>query len=128
MAWQIEQSSFFNSRFQRFQKKHPSEAASVLTNLESYLTSLRLSRSPLTVKLGFLHSEPEGMKALDQGKIKGKPIQTRLYVYPDIETSTLHVISIGTKQDQSGDISECREYVRSIKKLNADTKAEGKNG
>jgi hypothetical protein len=42
-------------------------------------------------------------------------MQSRLYVFPDTATETLHVISIGTKQEQRGDISECRGYVRPLK-------------
>jgi hypothetical protein len=116
MVWKIENSGFFESRFKKFQKKNPSEAVAVMTNLETYLQSLNLSKSPLAVKIGFLHHEPEGMKAIDQ-KGGGKNLmQTRLYVFPDVDTSILHVMSIGTKQNQGGDIGECRDYVRSIKK------------
>jgi hypothetical protein len=124
LPWKIERSDFFESRFKRFQKKHENEAKSVMVNLQTYLTSLSVSKHSLTVKHGFLHNEPDGIKAVDQRGGEGNLMETRVYVYPEDETQTLHVMSIGTKQDQNSDIQECRDYVASIKKL----RIESKNG
>jgi hypothetical protein len=115
VAWKIENSSLFVSRFKKFQKKHPSEALAVLNNLDTYFKALSEGINPLQIKAGFIHHEPEGIKAIDQKGGKGNLMQTRLYIYPDTATEILHVISIGTKQDQGGDIAECRQYIRPLK-------------
>jgi len=115
VAWKIEKSDFFDNRFNRFQKKHRAEALAVLNNLDTYFRALTEGANPLQIKAGFIHNEPEGLKAIDQKGGKGKLMQARLYIFPDTSTETLHVISIGTKQDQSGDISECRTYIRPLK-------------
>jgi len=115
VAWKIEKSDFFDNRFRKFEKKHPAEAVAVLNNLDTYFRALSEGVNPLQIKVGFIHHEPEGIKAIDQKGGKGNLMQTRLYIFPDMAKEILHVISIGTKQDQSGDISECRQYIKPLK-------------
>jgi hypothetical protein len=113
--WSLEKSSFFESRFKRFQKKHPDEAKAVLNNLDTYFKTLCEGVNPTNISAGFVHPEPDGIKALDQKGGKGKMMQTRLYIFPDEVTKTLHVISIGTKTDQKSGINECRDYIKPLK-------------
>ena len=115
MSWEIQKSDFFKSRFDRFQKKHPEEAKAVLNNLDTYFKVLCDGVNPLNIKAGFIHDEPEGIKGIDQKGGRGKLMQTRLYVFPDTKTNTLHVISIGNKTDQGADIKECRDYIKPLK-------------
>jgi len=42
----------------------------------------------------------------------------RLYVYPDTDTSSLHIITIGGKEQQSKDVNECCDYVKSLRMRN----------
>lgn len=114
--WKLQKSDFFDSRFKRFEKKHDREAEAVLNNLDTYFKTLCDGVNPLNIKMGFIHHESDGIKAVDQKGGKGNLLQTRLYVFPEEITKLLHIISIGTKVDQSGDIGECREYVRNLKK------------
>ena len=116
MSWTLETSDFYTSRFRRFQKKHPLEAEVVLDNLDYYFKALCDGTNPINLKAGFVHDEPDGIKAIDQKGGKGRLMQCRLYVFPDEKTKVLHVISIGTKIDQSGDIKECRSYIKPLKK------------
>jgi len=118
-VWVIQKSPFFEARFKRFQKKHPEEAKAVLNNLDSYFRALCAGANPVNIQVGFIHHEPEGIKALDQKGGKGNMMQSRLYAFPETETKILHVISIGTKSDQGSDISECRDYVRPLKEKKA---------
>jgi hypothetical protein len=115
-VWIIQKSEFFDSRFKRFQKKHLEEAKAVSNNLDTYFNTLCLGVNPVNIQDGFVHHESDGIKALDQKGGKGKMMQSRLYVFPEEEAKVLHVISIGTKSDQSGDISECRDYIKPLKK------------
>ena len=95
-----------------------------MLNLQSYLQSLSASPTSLNVKHGFIHPEPSGIKAIDQKGGEGSLMETRLYVYPEDEAQVLHVLSIGTKQDQGRDIQECIEYVKSLRKMREDEKHE----
>ena len=113
--WVIQKSPFFEARFKRFQKKHPEEAKAVLNNLDSYFKALCVGANPVNINEGFIHHEPEGIKALDQKRWKGNLMQSRLYVFPEKDKKILHVISIGTKSDQGGDIAECRDYIQPLK-------------
>ncbi|MBE7444681.1 MAG: hypothetical protein HS132_05325 [Planctomycetia bacterium] len=113
--WKLELSPFFESRFKRFQKKHPPEAQAMLNNLDTYLITLNDGVNPINIKAGFIHHEPDGIKAIDQKGGKGKLMQSRLYIYPDTSTKLVHVISVGDKTDQQGDINECRGYIKPLK-------------
>jgi hypothetical protein len=116
MPWILLKSAFFDNRFKRFEKKHLKEAEAVLNNLDTYFKTLESGVNPVNVNAGFIHHEPEGIKAIDQKGGKGQLMQTRLYIYPDAATMILHVISIGTKVDQKSDIKECQDYIRPLKK------------
>ena len=111
----MEQSDFFKSRFHRFQKSHPNEALAVSDNLDTYFETLCSLGSPLQVKAGFIHHESNGIKAIDQKGGPGKLMQTRLYIYPEVERQILHVINIGTKIDQKKDVQKCRDYIKPLK-------------
>ena len=113
--WVIQKSPFFEARFKRFQKKHPEEAKAVLNNLDSYFKALCVGANPVNIQVGFIHHEPEGIKALDQKGWKGNLMQSRIYIFPETEAKIVHVISIGTKPDQGSDISECKDYIRPLK-------------
>jgi len=115
VEWKLEISPFFESRFKRFQKKHPHEAGAMLNNLDTYLTALNSGVNPINIKAGFIHHEPDGIKGIDQRGAKGKLRQSRLYIYPDTFSKLVHVISVGDKTDQGSDINECRKYVKPLK-------------
>jgi hypothetical protein len=59
--------------------------------------------------------------AIDQ-KGEGKNLaQTRLYVFPDLETETLYLITLGDKQSQKADIAACRTFVTGLREGRQDT-------
>jgi hypothetical protein len=117
VEWQLQQADDFESRFRRFEKKHPDETSAMLRNLDKYFKTLKDGTHPLQIKGGFIHDEPKGIKALDQsGSRIGNPTQTRLYVYPETDKYLLHVITVGTKTDQAGDIKTAADYVTCLRK------------
>ncbi|MCF6150416.1 MAG: hypothetical protein E3K37_17410 [Candidatus Kuenenia sp.] len=65
-GWKLEPSPFFDSRFKRFQKKHPNEAKAILNNFDTYISTLNEGVNPINIKAGFIHHEPDGIKAIDQ--------------------------------------------------------------
>ena len=117
MAWQLQRAEGFESAFRRFDKKHSEEAKAILKNLDRYLESLQQGLNPLQIKTGFIHNEPKGVKAIDQsGCNNPNPTQARLYIYPEIDKNLLHIITIGTKQDQDADVNTSGSYVTRLRK------------
>jgi hypothetical protein len=93
-----------------------------MQNLEKYHVALCSSGHPRLVQFGFLHKEPKGIMAIDQtggvlpdGKKRGKLQETRLYTYAALESNTLHLLTIGTKNTQSKDIPFAEKCVTSIR-------------
>lgn len=118
MDWKIEWEEGFESRFRRFSKKYPHEANAMSQNLENYFEQLNDGTHPLQIKEGYIHHKVGlGIKEIDQkGCIIPKPMQSRLYVYPDVDTRTLHVITVGNKSDQTDDVRFARKYVTDLRK------------
>ena len=108
--WTIQVHDGVEKRFKRFEKKWPHELANLNANLDQLFVSLQAGIRPEQLKreLRFVRSEPKGVLAIDQkGPGKGaKLVAIRLYVYPDEETSILHLIGLGDKSSQPDDI-EC---------------------
>lgn len=111
--WSLEETNVYQRRYAEYEKKHPNELIAVLDNLDTYLKTLRNLGHPLNIQGGFIHKEPKGIKAIDQkgGGQKVKLQQTRLYIFPDINTKTIHLLTIGDKTSQKEDIKLCIEYV-----------------
>lgn len=115
--WMIEQTEQYERDKKFFEKKYPDEMASMLKNLDKYFEALNQCGNPLQVSIGFIHNEPVGIKAIDQkgGGKKHKLQQTRLYIFPNINTNILYLLAIGNKTTQRDDIGKCREFVVNIK-------------
>jgi hypothetical protein len=81
---------------------------------ESIFLDANSGKKPKPLIYGFLHSEPSGVIAIDQ--TGGRKVKaTRLYVYPDVETETLYLLTLGDKSTQDDDIQDCRRFVKQIK-------------
>ena len=94
--------------------------------MDIYVQSLQAGALPLVRAFGFIHSEPMGVIAIDQ-KGGGKSLaQTRLYVFPDVKTSVLYVVSLGDKRSQRADIQFCREFVGSVREQEGESNEEEK--
>ena len=114
--WVLEESSFFASRYKRFQKKHPNETAAMMNNLDTYVRGLNKGIKPALLQAGFIHREPLGVIALDQKGASGSPKQTRLYIYTYEVENTVFLITIGDKNSQKRDIEDSRSFVFSLRK------------
>lgn len=115
--WKIEPSDAYERAHKYYEKKHPNELIAVLDNLDKYFRTLCGGVHPQFIVAGYIRHEPKGIKALDQkgGGGKGKLQQTRLYVYADIDTKILHLITIGDKQSQKADIKQSTDFVIKLK-------------
>jgi len=113
--WKLEPLEKYQRSEKYYEKKMYEEYTALNTNLDTYFKALCKADNPMQVKLGFVHDEPEGIKALDQrGVLKKKLREMRLYVFPDVSTKILYLLIIGDKRSQGQDIQFCREYVRSL--------------
>ena len=112
--WSLETTDTYERRYKEYEKKHPNELVAVTNNLDTYFKTLNQCGHPLQVKAGFIHDEPDGIKAIDQkgGGQKVKLQQTRLYIYPHHDTRTVHLLTMGDKASQRADIRFCRACVR----------------
>lgn len=118
-SWRLAVSEVFDSRSKRSEKKHPEETRAMFNNLDTYLATLNAGVNVAQIKAGFIHPEQMGVKALDQKGAKGYPTQTRLYIYPDENTRTVYLITIGEKgkkKVQNKDVSFCGDFVKAIRK------------
>ena len=115
--WQLEHTDKYLRDYAYFKKKRPDELVAVLDNLDTYFKALSKLGNPLQVTAGFIHSEPDGVIAVDQkgGGRRLRLRQTRLYVYPDTKAAIVHVLAIGDKTAQKSDIDACRGFVKKLK-------------
>jgi hypothetical protein len=113
--WKLaEPTDEYKRRQAKFAKKKRNQLLAVLANLDAFMKGLNDGlKLEQVATFGFVHSEPRGVLAIDQ---KGgiKLAQTRLYVYPDRKTKTVHLITLGDKGSQKADIEFCSEYVGSL--------------
>lgn len=109
--WQMEECDGFRRSFRQFAKRHRQEARNTLDNVEAYMADLLNGITPQQILYGFVHPEPNGIKALDESGPGAHKKATRLYVYPDEPTETLFLITIGGKDGQQRDIQSCRQFV-----------------
>jgi len=112
--WGILKTDQYLRRYKRYDKKKKNELNAVLNNLDIFLVSLRSGKKPKPLIYGFLHGEPSDVIAIDQ--TGGQNLAaTRLYVYPDVETETLYLLTLGDKSTQEADIQDCKQFVKQIR-------------
>jgi hypothetical protein len=121
--WTTKANADFDRRKQRFEKDRPRELKVVVVNANKYLQALVQGTPPKQIQGGWVHPEPMDVVAITEkganeilgGKNKARGlIPTRLYLYPEVETETLHTIILGDKTTQSNDIQYCKEYVEAL--------------
>ena len=83
----------------------------MLDNLDTYFGALNQGAVLEQIHYGFVHSEPKGVKAIDQKGAGAGVKQTRLYIFPDTDTQIVHLITVGDKSSQKKDIKFAVEVV-----------------
>lgn len=114
--WNLTPTDLFARRLKRWEKKHPNELQATLDNLDTYIEHLNAGIPPQLIRAGFIHNEPQGIKAIDQKGGGSNLSQTRLYVFPDESTHSLHLITLGDKNSQKADIKDCAVFMNDLKK------------
>jgi hypothetical protein len=113
--WRILRTDVYDRQAKWYAKKKKNEFKAVLDNLDTLVKSLHSGKRPKPFAYGFLHEEPSDIIAIDQRGADAKVAATRLYVYPDIETDTLYLLTVGDKSSQGNDIQDCKRFVKQIK-------------
>lgn len=112
--WKLSARDDIEKRLKKLRKSNRREVENLYVNLGKFLRALELGAHPQQIKRGFIHPEPHGVLAIDQSGKGSHLRELRLYIYPDVQTQTLHQFTIGDKKTQSEDIKLCRQYVDEI--------------
>ena len=113
--WNIEPTDKFSRKYKLFEKKHEDELIAMWNNLDTYLKTLQKTDNPQVITGGYIHPEGQGIVAIDQTKAERKLKETRLYIYPDIRTKKLSLLTIGDKKTQQHDIQHSKDCVKMIR-------------
>ena len=120
--WEIEKATGFENRFKKFSRKHENEASAALSNLQTFVDGLnKTNKTQIANQLPFIHTEPEGMVAIDErgaklDRKKGKLKATRLYVYAAVVTQTVYLLGIGDKDSQKQDIETFSKKAKRLRR------------
>src|SRR6266481_3375756 len=113
-SWKLVRTDLFERRFEEYQKKHKPQLKAVLANLERYNDYLEAAPFARLISAHFIHPEGGGVIALDEKGYKPKQPPTRLYVYPQQNSKTLYLITVGDKRSQKEDIKDCHQFIDSL--------------
>ena len=114
--WKVVFSDLFERKLKFFRKKHEDVLEALLENLRRTIEVLTLAKNPQDlVKYGKVRNEGNGLLAVDQRGAPRKLREARLYFFPDPDTLTLHLITIGFKDTQPDDCKSGWDYIRSLK-------------
>jgi hypothetical protein len=108
--WRIETTTSWEKDHKHYNKKHDSELAAVLRNLQRYLVLLNASQNSKCVQAGYLHNEPGGVVAIDQKGLAANLQETRMYTFADDQKKIIYLLKIGNKDSQHSDIEYCKGF------------------
>lgn len=110
--WTLATAPGFERRLARLRRRHPEAVDDALLNVgryrERYLDVLGAPRG--FTQPGFVHIEPSGLLAIDQGR-RPYRAEIRIYVYPDVVARTLWLVHVGDKRQQNADIAYCLAWL-----------------
>jgi hypothetical protein len=109
--WQVESTAQWRKDIRHYEKKHPGELAAVLRNLKRYIGLLDGAPNFVAIQAGFLHSEGNGIVAIDQKGGGGNLQETCLYTYADGAKKVLYLITVGNKNEQPTYVELSKTFV-----------------
>jgi len=112
--WKLEANAEYKRGVKKWPKKYRRELLAMHDNLDTLVGILNQGTPIEQIHCGFIHNEPRGVKAIDQrGAGKGVK-QSRLYIFPDVNTRIVHLITIGDKDSQKTDVQYAAEFVDNL--------------
>ncbi len=127
-AWTLISYQDYEKPKKQFNKKYREEMFAIAANLKTVVKAVENGSNLEQLKsLGFVHSEPLGIIAIDERgcEKRTKPKALRLYLFIDSVAHEIHVMLLGDKATKSGDILICK---RSVQKLFDDRAPPPKRG
>lgn len=109
----LEPTADYVKRLKKWSKRHRQETLGMLNNVDTVQKALRDGARVQDLQFGFLHHEPRGVKAVDQGGGSGLR-ESRLYLFVDEEEQVVRLLTIGDKDSQREDIANCTHYVEAL--------------
>jgi hypothetical protein len=103
----------YQKRRNKWPKKYRREFLAMHDNADTLLQTLDQGVSVEQCKnIGFLHAKYSlGLLSIDQKGAGAGVKQCRLYVFPDVDQRTLHLITIGDKSTQGSDVAYATRWV-----------------
>jgi len=101
--------SLFEKSIEELAKKHPDEARLLYQNLAKVFDSLQDHGDVTKLRNGCLGREGNGVWRIAQ---KNK-LETRMYIYFDIDSRRLLLLNAGTKKRQRSDIKDAKKQLKS---------------
>lgn len=115
--WQIVPTEEYEDAFADYNKDRPNELVAVVANLAKYQDTLKQLGHPQRITGKYVHREPKGVKALDESGSGLNNLQaTRLYIYPDAKTKSIHLLTIGGKKSQKKDVKFCENFIEQLRR------------
>lgn len=115
--WQLQPDDEYLKRIKNknWLKKYQREFAAIHDNLDTLIKTLNSgAKVEEAIKRGYIHREPRQIIAIDQKGGGAGLKQSRLYVYLDKRTNIVHLITIGDKSTQKGDIQYSINFVDTL--------------
>lgn len=112
--WQTDIRYASRNKFKKYAGKHAREYDSLFANLERIVDILNGGNKLGSFQVGFFRTEKDGVYRIGQTGVPGAK-ESRLYVYPDVQTRLIYIVGIGDKDTQQNDINEAKATVDRIK-------------
>jgi len=115
--WSMSNHEDVAKRLKKYQKKWRHEITNVFDNLDTLFLAIKEGTKPEQLKsLGFVHSEPMNVLAIDQkGPGKGTRMkQFRLYTVPDLNDEVLYLRTLGDKDTQEDDLRVVTAFAQAL--------------
>lgn len=114
--WEFEEADGFKKVFDKYKQDNPNEVKAIIRNLNKLFEALKQGVQFQQYNPKFMeHREGKGVRAIDESGSPGSLKATRLYIYPDLVTKTIYLITIGDKDTQARrDIPEAKHFVEEL--------------
>lgn len=115
-GWKLVSTEEYDEAFSDYNENRPNELVAVVANLSKYHDTLMQLEHPQKITGKYVHKESKGVKALDESGSGFNNLQaTRLYIYPDVKTKSIYLITIGNKKSQKKDIKFCEVFIDQLR-------------
>jgi len=113
--WSIENKYAVANKFKKFDCSCPREYASLFNNLDRLVRHLNGGAKIGSFQIGFFRSEGRGVYRVGQSAVAYAK-ESRLYVFPHLDSMTIYLLTIGSKDSQAQDINEAHAIADRIEK------------